>query len=84
MLSIVIIILALAFAGPLKTTFEGIAAPNTNSSQGLDCANTSISDFDKATCSSLDIAMPMFIGAMIAIAGAIVGARLLFSSGGGE
>ena len=45
--------------------------------QGLDCNNASISDFNKATCIAADINVFYFIGALILLGGALVGARFI-------
>lgn len=77
MLAIVILILALAFAPVLKQFTEEARAPNTDSSVGLDCANSSISNFDKAVCTSIDVSQSYFFWGLLGIAGVVIGARLL-------
>jgi len=101
MLGILVIMLALSLAGPLKDTIddvrnstqnvnrsyegeisEGVPAGMINgtiTTQGLDCANTSISDFDKAGCLVSDISLFFFIAGIIFIGGSIITARLIFS-----
>lgn len=76
MLGVTIIILALAFAPGLSSHIADIRSPTDNFT-GLDCGNTSISTFDQATCVVTDISGFYIIGGMIAIAGAIIGARLV-------
>lgn len=74
MLSIVIIILALAFAPVLKQSVEDARNPDS-----LDCSNTSISNFDKLGCLSTDASLFGFIGIAIFLAGSIIGARVIFN-----
>ena len=74
MLGLVIVILALALAGPIKERVE-----ETMSSGNLDCSNSSISNFDKATCLATDLTLFQFVGGLIFIAGSIVAARIVFS-----
>ncbi len=73
MIGIVIIVLALAFAPPLKTQID-----ITRGANGLDCSNSSISTFDQATCIVTDLNMFYFVGGLIFIAGTVImGRRLL-------
>ncbi len=51
---------------------------STDSSVGLDCDNSSISNFDKAACVASDITLPYFIGFLLFFAGAIVVGRIIF------
>lgn len=78
-LAIVIIILALALAVPTKSFIDSARANNTDTSQGLDCSNSSINNFDKANCVATDIFLPYFIGFLIFLGGAIIGGKLLLS-----
>lgn len=79
MLGILIIVVALALAGPTKdfvdsarneTTDEGLA--------GLDCTNSTISTFDKGACVVVDLTIFHFIGGLIFIAGSVIVAKLIF------
>lgn len=77
MIAIVVIILALAFA-PVVKQFADTARNSTTETQiGLDCSNSSISDFDKANCLYVDYQQPLFIGFLVFLAGAIIVARLI-------
>ena len=78
MLGIVIIILALAFAYPVKQAVDTARNPSSGDFTGLDCANTSISNYDKAACLITDVTTPYFIIGLLAIGGAVIGAKLLF------
>lgn len=77
MLGIVIVLLALAFAGALRETVDTAMAPSTNESVGLDCTNTSISDFDKANCIMVDASQSYFFWGMLALAGIVIGAKVI-------
>jgi len=45
---------------------------------GLDCDNSSISNFDKATCIATDLMLFYFIGFLIFLAGAVITAKFVF------
>lgn len=77
MIGSVIIILALAFANPLKQVTDDARNTTSGDTLGLNCVNTT-DTFVEAACISTDIAMPYFIGFMIAIAGAVIGAKIFF------
>lgn len=74
MIGLVILILALAFSPILKTFVENAMNPSN-----LDCANESISNFDKATCVVTDLSLFHFIGGLIFIAGAILTAKIILT-----
>lgn len=78
MLGILIIVIALALAGPVKDTVDSARNLTTDEGQtGLDCTNSSISNFDRATCVVADLTIFHFIGGLIFIAGAVIIARLV-------
>ncbi len=81
MLAVVVIILMLALA-PIVLEFTSDARNATINGQttGLDCGNSSISDFDNAACIVTDLTLPYFIGILLAIGGAMIGARLIIGS----
>jgi len=74
MLGLVVVVLALALAAPIKESVE-----DAMSSENLDCGNSSISSFDKGACLVSDLTMFHFIAALIFIAGAIITARIIFT-----
>ena len=78
MLGLVIAILALALAPALQSQITDARNVSTDSSVGLDCDNSSISNFDKAACVASDITLPYFIGFLLFFAGAIVVGRIIF------
>jgi hypothetical protein len=82
MLGVVVLILAMALAGPLRQSLDITRNVTIGDTQGLDCLtgagtkNTTISDFQQATCVSSDLLLPLFILSLIGIGGAVIGARL--------
>ena len=77
MLSISVLVLALALAPIIKSFVDDARAPTSDTQVGLDCSNLSISDWDKATCTLQDLQTPYFFLGIIALAGVIVSAKLL-------
>lgn len=78
MVGITLLVLALALAGPVKDTIDSARNGTTDEGfAGLDCTNSSISDFNRATCVVADLTIFQFIGGLIAIAGAIIIAKLV-------
>ncbi len=81
MLAVVIIIVALAFA-PVVNQFTKNTMNKTSNDLGevggMDCTNSSISDSQKAGCWVVDIGQAYFILGMIAIAGIVIAARILW------
>jgi len=75
MLGVTMIVLILALAGPIKTQIDA-----TRNATGLNCTNPAITSFDKATCVVVDINMAYFIGGVLFIAGAVIGAKIFFGS----
>jgi len=73
MLGIVIIVLALALVVPVKE-FVDDARDNSQ----LNCTSTT-SNFEKGACIVADLTIFHFIGGLIFIAGAIIGARIIFT-----
>ena len=74
MIGITIVVLALALASPLKERID-----ETMDGNNLDCANNSISSFDKGACVVADLTMFQFVAGLIFIAGAVITARLVFT-----
>ena len=81
MLSVVVVIIALAMTPVVKTFVDDARNTTTDSRQGLDCANTSISDFQQAQCVMVDLATPYFFFAFLGIAGIIIGAKVILGGG---
>ena len=78
MISIVIIILALALSSVGKEFVDSAMNVTTGDAIGLDCSNDSISNFDKGTCVITDFSLFYFFGGLIIIAMAIATARIVF------
>ena len=80
MLAIVIVILALSFAFPVNEITTDAQQNGTNLGEvgGMQCNNASISDYNKVTCWISDIGQAYFIGAMFALAGVVIAARVIW------
>ena len=80
MLGLLILVLALSFTEPVKEQIDSIRNGTTlEGTQGLDCANSSISDYNKGACLVADLTIFHFLGGLIFIAGAILTAKLVFT-----
>lgn len=77
MLALVIIILTLALAPTGKEFVDNAMNVSTGDAIGLDCSNSSISNFDKGACVVTDFSVFYFFGGLIFIAGAIGLARVV-------
>ena len=78
MLGMLIIILALALAPVVIESTTGAMNASSGDTQGLDCTNESISNFDKAACIAVDLSGFYLIGALIFIGGLIITAKVTF------
>lgn len=78
MLSIAVLILALALAGPVKSFVDDARNVSTDTTIGMDCTNSSISNFDKGACIVSDLSIFYFIGGLIFVAGAVLTAKIVF------
>ena len=79
MLGLVVIILALALAFPIREIANTAMNTSTNDSVGMDCSNTSISNFDKISCYAADLTPFYFIGSLIMIGGVILLSKIIFT-----
>jgi hypothetical protein len=81
MIAIVILICALAFA-PVVNEITKKAMNDTDADLGevggMDCTNTTISDFQKGACWTMDITQSYFIIGLIALGGVVIAARILW------
>lgn len=75
-LAVTIIILALAFAPVVKQFADDARNSSSDTRVGLDCSNTSISNFDKANCVAVDSLNPYFVGFLLLFAGALIAAKV--------
>jgi hypothetical protein len=71
MLAVVVIILALALAYPVNES-------NSLARTEMNCSGTT-DDFVSAGCLISDIGQAYFVGGLLAIAGLLIGAKVLFS-----
>jgi hypothetical protein len=78
MLGIILIVLALALAGPVKGIVDSARNETTAEGQpGLNCSSDDISNFDRGACIVADLTIFHFIGGLIFIAGAVLVAKLI-------
>ena len=76
MIAVAIIVLALAFI-PSINLLSTNAQNETSEIGGMNCTATT-DDFVKAACYTADITQFWFIGGLIALAGVIVSAKIIF------
>jgi len=80
MLAVTIVVLALALGGSVREFTDDARAENsTIGGQGLDCDNETLSDYTTGTCIIADLYIPTFIGVLMGLAGAVIGARIIFA-----
>lgn len=72
MIGIFVFMMAMVFIDPIADVIT-----EARSATQLDCSNSSITDGMKSTCLIVDLTLPYFIGIVIAIAAALIGARLI-------
>lgn len=77
MIAATVIILALAMAPAIKQSSEVSMSPSSDTNVGLDCSNQSISDYDKANCVMVDLALPYFFWGLLGLAAIIIGAKVI-------
>ena len=78
MLSLVLLVLGLALASPIKEFADDAMNSTSGDNIGLDCNNESISNWDKGSCTILDWSQAYFIVGILLIALAVLTARILF------
>ncbi len=78
MIAIVIVILALALAPALSETINNARNATSGDTLGMDCNNSSISDFDKAACVSVDLGLFYWTVGLITLAGALFATKKIF------
>lgn len=80
MMGVVIIILALALAGPIKQSVDTARNTTTESGEpGLDCTNSSITQEQKAACVAADLTLFYFVIGLIFIAGIVITAKIVLT-----
>ena len=78
MVGIVVIVLALALAPAGKSFIDSAMNESTADFIGLDCDNSSISNFQKGTCRIVDFSLAYFFGGLILIGGGLILAKFYF------
>ena len=73
MLGVVFFLVGLALSSPLN---EIIGGDDVMGSNGLDCANESISNQDKANCKGVEIIPPVYIAVILGL-GSMLIARII-------
>lgn len=79
MMGIVVIILALALAYPLRQSVDIAMNSSSDTNIGMDCSNESISDFDKISCYAVDLSPFYLVGSIIMIGGVFFLGRIIFA-----
>lgn len=79
MVGLTLLILALALAPAVSEQTNTARNTSNGDLAGLDCDNSSISNFDKSACVVTDLSLPYFIGGLIFIAGAFITAKIIFA-----
>ncbi len=77
MIGIVVIVLALALAYPIRQTVDTARSNSTEDSIGLNCSAPS-DNYYKAACLVTDVTTPYFIIGLLALGGAVIGAKIIF------
>jgi len=79
MLGMVVIILAMALAPAGNEMISSAMNVTTADAFGLDCTNSSISNFDKGACVVTDFSLFYFFGGLIFIGGAVIVGRIILT-----
>lgn len=77
MVGIVIIVLALALAFPVKQAIDTTRSNSTDDFTGLNCTSPP-DNYYRAACLVSDATIPYFIIGLLALGGAVIGAKVLF------
>lgn len=72
MLGVFVFMMAMVFIDPLRDVIT-----ESRAADQLDCSNSTITDGAKATCLIVDLLLPYFIMAVVALAAGLIGARFL-------
>ena len=68
MISLMLFLVVVAVLPVFKDTLTDVRAPNTATSYGMDCGNTSISTGEKGACIIVDWSLQYWAGIMLALA----------------
>jgi hypothetical protein len=77
MLGIVVIILALSLAYPVYQVVDTARGNSTEDFIGMNCTSPP-DNYYRGACLITDVSLPYFIIGLLAIGGAVIGAKLLF------
>lgn len=78
MIGVVFIVFALAVAPTIKQFSDNARNASTDESVGLDCSNSSISNYDKANCIATDLFLPYFIAFLLVCGVAYLGVKFIW------
>ncbi len=78
MIGIVIIVLALAFAFPVKQAIDTTRSNSSGDFTGLNCSSPP-DNYYRSACIISDLTTPYFIIGLLALGGAVIGAKIIFS-----
>lgn len=78
MIAVCLIILGISWAFPVNQ-MTSMARNQSSEIGGMACSNATTDDFTKAGCMVADIGQTYFIGGIIAIAGLVIVARIIFT-----
>lgn len=81
MIGIVVIILALALAPAGNDFITSSMNASVGNTIGLDCDNSSISNFDKGACVVTDFSLFYFFGGLLLIGIAVMSAKIMMGGG---
>lgn len=77
MLAMVVVILVLALSPVGKSFVDSAMNQTVGDAIGLDCANESISNFDKGTCVIVDFSLVYFFGGLLLIGTALLISKII-------
>jgi hypothetical protein len=77
MIGIVIMVLALALAYPVKQAIDTTRSDSSGDFTGLNCSSPP-DNYYRAACLISDATIPYFIVGLIALGGSVIGAKVFF------
>ena len=82
MLALTLIILGLSWAKPINEVTKSAMNETVDGGEigsGMNCSNSLLDDYTKAGCIVTDLGQSYFIGSILAIAGILIAARIIFA-----
>ena len=76
MLGVVIIVLVLALAFPIKQANDNARNESSGDTIGMNCSTTT-DNFVKATCVAADLNLFLFVGGILFLAGVVMTAKII-------